>query len=237
MNKNKRTIIAEIGLNHNGNMDMAKCLIDEAKSSGADIAKFQFFDASKYFPPEFEWMKSCMQAKINFSQAKELRDYCEKKDIEFMASAFDLEGVDWCLNLGVDKIKVASRCIHQSDLIRKLESCGKDLIVSLGFWEDDKLPEIKTQNKVDYLFCVSKYPTLPEDINFENIDFYKKYSGFSDHTVGIDAPIIAMARGAKIIEKHFTLSTQMHGPDHKGSCTPNQLRKIVQFAREVEKWA
>ena len=232
----RRTIIAEIGLNHNGDMSLAKCLINEAKSAGADIAKFQFFDISEYFGPDFEWYEECMAARINFQQASELKSHCDSLDIEFMASAFNLEGVKWCMDLNVKRIKIASRCIGQDDLIQSISESNKDIIVSLGFWEKDELPKISTKANLDFLYCISKYPTMPSDLDFSKIDFLSKYSGFSDHTIGVDASLIALARGAKILEKHFTLSTTMHGPDHSGSCTPNQLKEIVDFARRCEKW-
>ena len=95
---------------------------------------------------------------------------------------------------------------------------------------------IKSKGKVDFLYCVAKYPTMPEDVNFDKIDFKDKYSGFSDHTIGMNAPLIAVARGAKILEKHFTLSKKMHGPDHQGSMEPNELRQLVKSAREFEEF-
>ena len=112
----KTTIIAEIGLNHNGNMEMAKCLIDEAHRAGADIAKFQFFDISEYFGPEFEWYEECMKARIDYDKAEMLRDYCDKVGIEFMSSVFNLQGVEWAEKLGMKRYKIASRCIGQQDL-------------------------------------------------------------------------------------------------------------------------
>jgi|TARA_R100000995_G_C3479482_1_gene122994 sialic acid synthase SpsE len=237
----KTTIIAEIGLNHNGNMEMAKCLIDEAHRAGADIAKFQFFDISEYFGPEFEWYEECMKARIDYDKAEMLRDYCDKVGIEFMSSVFNLQGVEWAEKLGMKRYKIASRCIGQQDLFDAVGETGKDMIVSLGMWHDANptapLPtHIKSKGKVDFLYCVAKYPTMPEDVDFDKIDFKDKYSGFSDHTIGMNAPLIAVARGAKILEKHFTLSKKMHGPDHQGSMEPNELRQLVKSAREFEEF-
>ena len=139
------------------------------------------------------------------------------------------------------RYKIASRCIEQQDLFDAVGKTGKDMIVSLGMWKDanplEPLPiHIKSKGKVDFLYCVAKYPTMPEDVNFDKIDFNNKYSGFSDHTIGMNAPLIAVARGAKIIEKHFTLSKNMHGPDHRGSMEPDELRKLVKSAREFEEF-
>jgi len=237
----KTLIIAEIGLNHNGNMDIAKSLIDEAHSAGADIAKFQFFDISEYFGPEFEWYDACMNARLNFDKASKLADYCDKVGIEFMSSVFNLEGVEWAKKLEMKRYKIASRCIKQKDLLEKVCETGKDMIVSLGMWDNANpnapLPtHIHSKGKLDYLYCVAKYPTLPEDIEFSKIDFKSKYSGFSDHTIGMNAALVAIARGAKIIEKHFTLSKKMHGPDHAGSMEPVELRQLVESARQFEEF-
>lgn len=125
-------IIAEIGLNHNGNMQLARCLIEEAAAAGADVAKFQFFDISKYFGPEFEWYDACMKARLDFEQASALKAHCDAVGIEFCASAFDVEGVEWCERLGVTRHKLASRCIRQDDVIQAMADTGKPMIVSLG---------------------------------------------------------------------------------------------------------
>lgn len=223
-------VIAEIGLNHNGDMNLAKCLIDEARAAGADIAKFQFFDASKYFPPDFEWMDACMKARLSLEQATMLRDYCDQVGIEFFASAFDLEGLGWCTQLEVKRLKLASRCIEQRDLIDAMSATGKDMIVSLGMWDSPEFPRISTTGRVDFLYCVAKYPTPMSDIDFSRVDF-SKYGGFSDHTLGIDAASVAIARGAGIIEKHFTLSKRMYGPDHECSMEPPELRQLVEISR------
>ncbi len=228
-------IIAEIGLNHNGDMDIAKCLIEEAHSAGADIAKFQFFDISEYYGPEFEWYNECMKARLTYEQSVELKEHCEKIGIEFMASVFNLEGVEWAKKLDMKRYKIASRCIMQQDLLDEVGKIGKTMMVSLGKWDKNELPtHIKSQGNIEYLYCVAKYPTMPGDINFSKIDFTTKYAGFSDHTIGMDASLIAVARGARIIEKHFTLSKKMHGPDHSGSMEPDDLRRLVKTARKYE---
>ena len=227
-------IIAEIGLNHNGNLDIAKCLVQEAKDCGADIAKFQFFDASEYFTPDFQWYEACIKARLNFEQFAEIKKFCDKIGIEFSASIFNLEGIAWAEKLKMKRYKIASRVIKRTDLIEAVCRTGKDIIVSLGMWDEKQFPKIDTKGKVDFLYCIAKYPTLPEDLNFSDVDF-NKYSGFSDHTIGIDAALVAVARGAKIIEKHFTLSKKMYGPDHSGSMEPAELREIVKVARKYEK--
>ena len=227
-------IIAEIGLNHNGDMNMAKCLIEEAKDAGADVAKFQFFDASKYFSPDFEWFEACMKARLSLDQASGLKKHCDNVGIEFLVSAFDVQGVEWAEKLGVKRHKIASRCIKQKDLVDAMCKTGKDIIVSLGMWDKPEFPEINTNAKVDFLYCVAKYPTMPKDLEFDKVDF-RKYAGFSDHTIGINAACIAIARGAKIIEKHFTLSKKLYGPDHSGSMEVHELHQIVKRSKEYKK--
>jgi len=227
-------IIAEIGLNHNGNLDIAKCLVKEAKDCGADIAKFQFFDVSEYFSPDFKWYEACMKARLSFEQAAEIKRFCDKTGIEFLASVFNLTGVEWAERLKMKRYKIASRTINREDIIDAACCTGKDIIVSLGMWNKKQFPKIKTKGKVDFLYCISKYPTMPKDLKFNEVDF-SKYAGFSDHTIGIDAASVAIARGAKIIEKHFTLSKKMYGPDHAGSMEPSELCEIVKVARRYEK--
>lgn len=226
-------IIAEIGLNHNGNMQLARCLIEEAAAAGANVAKFQFFDVSKYFGPDFEWYDACMEARLDFDRAAALKAHCDAVGIEFCASAFDTEGVEWCERLGVTRHKLASRCIRQDDVIRAMGESGKPMIVSLGMWGEEALPHIDARGTVDFLYCIAKYPTEPTDVRLHTVDF-RLYSGFSDHTIGTAAAKIAVARGARIIEKHFTLSKRMYGPDQQGSAEPHELREIVQFARQAQ---
>jgi N-acetylneuraminate synthase/N,N'-diacetyllegionaminate synthase len=226
-------IIAEIGQNHNGDMEIARKLISAAREGGADVAKFQLYDVDAIFPPDFQWYKEAKEAQLNQQQVVELAGWCQKAGIEFMASVFDVARVGWCEEIGMKRYKIASRSIYDKQLINAIARTGKDIIVSLGMYREKGFPKIKTQGKVDFLYCVAKYPTLPEDLNFREIDF-SKYAGFSDHTIGIEAALVAMARGARIIEKHFTLDKKMHGPDHSGSMEPDELRQIVQFSRKFE---
>ena len=218
-------IIAEIGQNHNGDMEIAKKLIDAAKEGGADIAKFQLYNV--------EWYREAKEAQLTKQQVVELADWCQQVGIEFMASVFDVERVSWCEEIGMKRYKIASRSIYDRQLIEAIARTGKDIIASLGMYHEKEFPQINTRGRVDFLYCVAKYPTLPEDLNFREVDF-NKYSGFSDHTIGIEAALVAMARGAGIIEKHFTLDKKMHGPDHTGSMEPYELRQLVEFSKRFE---
>ena len=227
-------IIAEIGQNHNGDMEIARKLISAAKEGGADIAKFQLYDVDSIFLPTFEWYKEAKQAQLTRAQVQELADFCKKVDIEFMASVFDTDRVQWCQDIGMKRYKIASRSIYDRQLIDAITDTGKDMIVSLGMYEGKDFPRIDTGGRVDFLYCIAEYPTAPEDLNFLEVDF-SKYSGFSDHTIGIEAALVAMARGARIIEKHFTLDKKMRGPDHLTSMEPDELRQMIDFSKKFER--
>lgn len=226
-------VIAEIGQNHNGDMEIAKKLISAAKGGGADIAKFQLYDVDTIFSANFEWYKETKGAQLTREQVMELSDWCQKVGIEFMASVFDTERVGWCEEIGMKRYKIASRSIYDKKLINAIAKTGKDIIASLGMYKGKGFPRIDTTGKVDFLYCIAKYPALLEDLNLLEVDF-SKYSGFSDHTIGIEAALVAVARGAKIIEKHFTLNKKMHGPDHILSMEPDELRQMIDFSRKFE---
>lgn len=234
MFQNKITIIAEIGQNHNGDMKLAKELIREAKANGADIAKFQLFDTDYIFEPDFEWYEFAKKAELSREQLKELFLECQRVGIEFLTSVFDPERVKWTEELGMKRYKVASRSIYDKELLEAIAKTGKDMIVSLGMWRGEGFPKIKTKGNIYFLYCVSKYPTPYEELDFQKVDF-NKYAGFSDHTLGIEAALVAMSQGAKIIEKHFTLDKNLPGPDHKCSMEPQELRELVSYARKIEK--
>lgn len=227
-------LIAEIGQNHNGDMKLAKKMVSIIKKNGANVAKFQLYDVDSIFNKDFKWYKEAKEAQLDFDQVKDLKKECDRVNIEFMASVFDTERLDWILELGLERIKIASRSIGNQKLINAAAKSGKDLIVSLGMYKGKRFPSIRTKGKVDFLYCVAKYPTKYEELNFSKVDF-EKYAGFSDHTIGIQASVVAMARGAQIIEKHFTLDKKMHGPDHKCSMDPGELRQLSDYACLIEK--
>lgn len=227
-------IIAEIGQNFNGDIILAKELIRLAKLNGADVAKFQVYDAKALFPKNGnEWYDYNCKTELTKEHLEILRDECDNIGIEFMASVFDEERVEWLERLGIKRFKIASRSVYDESLKNKIFSTKKPIIISLGMWDGDEFPEIKSPSKVDFLYCISKYPTNLECLHFNNVDFKEKYSGFSDHTLGIVAPIVAMSRGAKIIEKHFTLDKNMYGPDHSCSMNPDELKELVIFKDNI----
>lgn len=231
--ENSPIIIAEIGQNHNGDMGLASELIWAAKQCGADIAKFQLFDAKKLFSKRNNpWYDYNLRTELNYEQLLFIAEVCFNAKIEFMASAFDRNRVDWLNQIGVKRHKVASRSIRDLDLIEHMKLSGKPIIASLGMWQEQQFPEWLTECNSYFLYCISEYPTELEKLKFNSVDF-RKYSGFSDHTVGTHASFIAMSRGAKIIEKHFTLAKTMYGPDHSCSMTPDELISMSDFARNL----
>jgi N,N'-diacetyllegionaminate synthase len=228
-------IIAEIGQNHNGDMQLARRLIAEARAAGAGVAKFQVYDARALFPKEGnEWFDYNCKTELSRSAVETLARDCDREGIEFMASVFDVERVAWLEGVGMRRYKIASRSVKDQALIEAVANTGKPMLVSLGMWDGADFPKITSPGGVEYLYCVSKYPTEMSDLHFGKVDF-NKYAGFSDHTIGIDAPMIALSRGARIIEKHFTLDKTMYGPDHSGSMTPSELAALSRFQGSLAK--
>ncbi len=227
-------IIAEIGQNHNGDMVLAKELIHAAKESGADIAKFQLFDALKTFEKKNNpWFEYNCKTQLSQENLVTLNEECKKADIEFMSSVFNFELINWLEELNVERYKVASRSINDNKLIKTLLELNKPLIISLGHWKKKDFPVFSSNKKISYLYCVSKYPTELDELHLSEVDF-SKYDGFSDHTIGVNASIIALSRGAKIIEKHFTLDKNLFGPDHSCSMLPEELMAISNFKKELK---
>lgn len=229
----KVTIIAEIGHNHMGYMRHAKLLIEEAKACGADIAKFQAYDTNKIKKPWQSRYFELLLSEHTKEEFEELKAHCDKVGIEFMASAFDIEHLQWLEELGVKRHKIASRSIRDRELIAAMEATGKPIIASLGQWDIQKeggLPNIKN---AQFLYCKSEYPAYEREIpaKFDG----NPYTGYSDHTVGCYWAREAVKRGATIIEKHFTLDRELPGHDQKGSADPTDLKDFVIYARQHER--
>ena len=219
-------IIAEIGHNHNGSIRLAKLMIEEAKNCGADAVKFQLYDTDLIKRP-WQWRYyELMAAELCRDDVHQLADQALKSDIELLFSCFDPERVDWAEEVGVIRHKVASRSIYDKNLWERLLETGKPIIASLGAWRGDDLPPFDA----DYLYCVSEYPAYIRELpNFD------KYAGFSDHTIGCYWAREAIKRGARIIEKHFTLSKKLPGHNQKGSADPQELKDFVVYARQHER--
>jgi sialic acid synthase SpsE len=231
----KTEIIAEIGQNHNGDMRVAAELIRAAKRAGADVAKFQVYDARALFPPKAQnpWFDYNCATELKKEDVFRLAELCAEVGIEFMASVFDTERIAWLEAVGVRRYKIASRSINDSQLIAAVAATGKPLIASLGWWKEPQFPSIKA-SRVDFLYCVAKYPAPFEDLELASVDF-DRYAGFSDHSVGVTAACASFVLGARILEKHLTLDKNAYGPDHACSMTPSELGAIHSFRAEWDR--
>ncbi len=250
-------IIAEAGVNHNGSLKLAKKLVDAAKKAGADAMKFQTFKTEELVTekaPQAEYQKKNVNAKSQFemlkklelseSEFREIFKYCEKKKIIFLSTPFDEKSAEFLNILGVPAFKIGSGDITNIPLIRTVSEFGKPVILSSGM---STLAEVADAVKAIYksgnhklvlLHCTSNYPAEFNSVNLMAMDTLKnKFHvpvGYSDHTPGIEIAIAAVARGARVIEKHFTLSKDMKGPDHKASLEPDELKKMIDSIRNVE---
>jgi len=252
---NKVIIIAEAGVNHNGILENALKLVDVAKVAGADYVKFQSFKTEKLvskFALKAEYQKQTTDAdETQFDMIKKLElsdsdhqviiEYCKKVGIGFMSSPFDKDGISYLDSLGVDFFKIPSGELTNLPYLRELKKFNKKIILSTGM---ASLAEVKAALsvleglEVIVLHCNTEYPTPMKDVNLNAMLTIKNECGvdvgYSDHTLGIEVPIAAVAMGAKVIEKHFTLDKTMEGPDHRASLDPTELKKMVQGIRNIE---
>ncbi|MDN3513528.1 MAG: N-acetylneuraminate synthase [Candidatus Brocadia sp.] len=258
---NKVFIIAEAGVNHNGDLGTALKLVDVAASAGADAVKFQTFKAENLasrFALKAEYQKKSTNSnssqldmlkalELDYHAHKELIAHCNEKGILFLSTPFDLNSISLLHKLGLEIFKIPSGEITNLPYLRKIGNLKKNVIMStgmadLGEIEDalDTLIEAGTpRNNIKILHCNTEYPTPYEDVNLHTMltirDAFKVDVGYSDHTPGIDIPVAAVALGAAIIEKHFTLDRNMEGPDHKASLEPRELANMVKAIRNIEK--
>lgn len=257
---NKTIIIAEAGVNHNGNLHYAKKLIEVAANAGADYVKFQTFktelsiskDAVK---ADYQLANTNNKDETQFEMVKklelsdeehfELISFCQEKKIKFLSTAFDLESIDF-LKDKLDFYKIPSGEITNLPYLEKVAGLGLSIVMSTGMATMLEVRQalsiliengIKKEN-VTILHCNTEYPTPMSDVNLKAMLSIEKelgvQIGYSDHTLGIEIPIAAVALGAKVIEKHFTLDRNMEGPDHKASLEPEELRTMVSGIRNIE---
>ena len=258
----KRTlIIAEAGVNHNGDIAKAKALIDKGAEGGVDYVKFQTFKAGNLVTKQakraayqdkntqdndsqYEMLK-----KLELSQAvhQELIDYCAQKGVQFLSTGFDFESLEFLAGLGITIAKIHSGEITNLPYLRKIATLFPEVILSTGM---ATITEIKdavkvltdngiSKDKITILHCNTEYPTPMEDVNLKAMLHIQRELGvpvgYSDHTLGIEVPIAAVALGATVIEKHFTLDKTLPGPDHKASLEPEELKAMVMAIRNIEK--
>ena len=247
-------IIAEAGVNHNGDAELAMQLIDAAKDAGADAVKFQTFKTENLLsknivvPKHVESKESLFDTIRGLELSEEahymLSEYCKQKGIVFMSTPMDNNSVDLLEDIGVPVFKVASCDLDNLPLLKYISKTEKPIILSTGMGSISEVGEaievIKSNGNSDIilLHCVSAYPPKVEDVNLRAMETlrnaFKLTVGYSDHTIGINIPLAAVALGAKVIEKHFTLDKNMEGPDHAVSADPDDLERLVSGIREIE---
>lgn len=254
-------IIAEAGVNHNGSLEIAKKMVEVAKECGADAIKFQTFKAENVISkiaPKAEYQKQMTSAdesqlemvrklEISFHDFNVLKDYCDKVGIAFLSTPFDFESIEFLDSIGMEIFKIPSGEITNLPYLEKIGKLKKKVILStgmanLGEIEDalDILIQSGTSREnITVLHCNTEYPTPYEDVNLLAMitikEAFKVKVGYSDHTPGVEIPIAAVALGATVIEKHFTLDKNMPGPDHKASLEPHELKSMIMAIRNVEK--
>ena len=252
-------IIGEAGVNHNGSIVMAKQLIDAAAIAGVDYVKFQTFKAKKLVTKgakqaEYQQRNAAedsqyaMLKKLELSEAQheELITYCMQKGVRFLSTAFDLESIEYLHSLHLGLWKIPSGEITNYPYLKKIAQYGEPVIMSTGMCSMDDIEQALnvllnnglTREQISLLHCNTEYPTPMQDVNLKAMlqlrDKFGAKVGYSDHTKGIEVPIAAVALGAGVIEKHFTLDRTLPGPDHKASLEPNELKAMVDAIRNIE---
>ncbi|HAM84984.1 MAG TPA: N-acetylneuraminate synthase [Butyricimonas sp.] len=257
----KVLIIAEAGVNHNGSLELAKQLIDVAAAAGVDFVKFQTFRAENLVSKQAvqadyqkrnlgsaDQSQFSMLKKLELSRADHqvLLAYCREKGVAFLSTAFDFESIDFLATLKPDLWKIPSGEITNYPYLKRIAQFRKPVILSTGMSTFGEIAAAinvleefgLTRNQITVLHCNTEYPTPMRDVNLRAMQTMAAElnvsTGYSDHTVGIEIPVAAVALGAKVIEKHFTLDRNLAGPDHKASLEPRELKAMVSAIRNVE---
>lgn len=258
---NKTLIIAEAGVNHNGDIPTAKKLIDAAANAGVDYVKFQTFKASKLVSPKAKTaeyqnkntgsednsqLNMLKKLELSHEDHVELMSYCDEKNIKFFSTAFDTSTVDYLDELGLDLFKVPSGEITNFPYLRAVALKKKPVILSTGMCTEEEIKDAVAvmlkfgvdKKDITILHCNTEYPTPMKDVNLKAmLTIGKAFNveiGYSDHTLGIEVPTAAVALGATVIEKHFTLDRTLPGPDHAASLEPDELKAMVDAIRNIE---
>lgn len=258
---NKTIIIAEAGVNHNGDLELARKLVDAAADAGVDYVKFQTFKAEKIASKHAQ--KAQYQAdntgeggsqldmlkklELDEEAHRELIQYCNEKGIRFLSTAFDLDSIDLLKKFSISLGKIPSGELTNLPYLRKMARSFEEIILSTGMSDISEIGDAlqvlldsgMSREKISILHCNTQYPTPMEDVNLNALhtirDTFRVHVGYSDHTLGIEVPIAAVALGAVVIEKHFTLDKELPGPDHKASLDPGELKEMVRCIRNIEK--
>lgn len=251
-------IIAEAGVNHNGSLELAKKLAEQAKLAGADYVKYQTFQpvnmVSK-FAEKADYQKKTTDAgqsqlemlnklMLTFEEFVELKEYCEQIGIGFLSTAFDLDSIHFLEKLGCEIWKIPSGEVTNYPYLVEIAKKRQPIILSTGMCRLEEIEEtvsVLEENgagEITLLHCTTEYPTPFTDVNLKAMcamkEHFHRAVGYSDHTKGIEVPIAAVAMGATVIEKHFTLDRTMEGPDHKASLEPEELKQMVDAIRNIE---
>ena len=251
-------VIAEAGVNHNGSLELAKQLVDAAKDAGADCVKFQTFVSKNIvsknaYKAEYQKMRTSAdesqfdmlkKLELSFDEFAELNEYCKCKNIIFLSTAVDFDSINFLNSLDMAIWKIPSGDITNLPLLIKIAKLNKPVILSTGMSTMDDIRDainILRENgagEISVLHCTTEYPAPFSDVNLKAMCTIKEKFGvevgYSDHTKGIEVPVAAVALGAKIIEKHFTLDRNMEGPDHMASLEPDELKAMIDSIRHIE---
>ena len=260
--KNHTLIIAEAGVNHNGSIELAKKLVEKAKDAGVDYIKFQTFKASKLVTKaakqaEYQQKNIGKEGDSQYQMLKKLElspeeheiliDYCKELGIKFFSTAFDFDSIDYLHSLNLGLWKIPSGEVTNYPFLKRIAAFNEPIILSTGMCDmedvraavDALYKNGLSKENLILLHCNTEYPTPFEDVNLKAMDALRNEFGvevgYSDHTKGIEVPIAAVALGATVIEKHFTLDRNMEGPDHKASLEPDELKAMVSAIRNIEK--
>jgi N,N'-diacetyllegionaminate synthase len=254
-------IIAEAGVNHNGRLDLALRMIDVAVQCGADAVKFQTFKSHKEISRYAEkaeyqkittdksesFLEMAVKLELDEDEHRQLFAYCQKKGIIFLSTPFESESIDFLHSLGLDTLKISSGQIDNLPYLRQIGGLGAKLILSTGMatlTEVSKALDVlisrgTKKKNITVLQCTTAYPVAYEEVNLKAMltmrDSLGVKVGYSDHTMGIEVSVAAVAMGAEVIEKHFTLDKNMEGPDHLASLEPDELQAMVTAIRNIEK--
>ena len=258
---NSVIIIAEAGVNHNGDMKLAKQLIDAAVEAGVDFVKFQTFKSENLVSKEAKkadyqientqnasenQLQMLKKLELSHAQHEELISYCKQKNISFFSTAFDLDSLNYLKELGLIMVKIPSGEITNLPYLRRAASLFKEVIISSGMSNMEEIADALdvflqagiSKDNITILHCNTEYPTPMRDVNLmAMLAIQKRFGvkiGYSDHTLGIEVPIAAVALGGKMIEKHFTLDRSLPGPDQLASLEPGELKAMVHAIRNIE---
>lgn len=251
-------IIAEAGVNHNGSFELACRLVDAAKAAGVDCIKFQTFKSKNlvsHHARKADYQKETTgdgsqedmlkKLELSYDEFLKLKAYCDKQSICFLSTPFDFESIDFLNSIDMPFWKIPSGEVTNYPYLVAVAKTGKPVVMSTGMCEMDEIEvaiRVLKENgtkEIKLLHCNTEYPTPYEDVNLKAMQAMKETFGlevgYSDHTKGIEVPVAAVALGATVIEKHFTLDRNMEGPDHKASLEPDELAEMVSSIRHIEK--